>query len=115
MSAVSPLASIDWQVVAAAAATFVGTIFLTFKGIQKGREKVQEGAAPSGSITSIVGATIMENETIRQFTEQMRLNTQMLHDHCEQVRANTAAITRQTDLGLMQSRKLDYRDARDHD
>jgi len=94
MSAVSPLASVDWQVFAAAAATFVGSIYLTFKGIQKGKEKVQTGQS---SITSIVGATLMENATIQQFTEQMRLNTQMLHDHCEQIRANTAAITRQND------------------
>lgn len=111
MSAVSPLASVDWSVVAAAVATFIGTIYLSFKGIQRGKEKVAGG---NSSITSIVGATLIENETIRQFTEQLRLNTQMLHDHCEQIRANTAAITRQTDLDLMQSRKLDFRDDRDN-
>lgn len=112
MSDPSPLAAVDWPTVAAAAATFVGTIWLTIKGMQKGKAKVETGQS---SITSIVGASLIENETIRQFTEQMRHNNQCIHDLTEAMRQNTAAITRATDLDLIQSRKLDYRDKRDND
>ena len=110
MSDVSPLASVDWPVVGAAIGTLIGSVWLTIKGLQKGRDKVESGQS---SITSIVGASIMETETIRQFTEQLRHNSECLAHHTEELRRNTAAITRQTDLDLMQSRKLDYRDSRD--
>lgn len=111
MSDVSPLASVDWPVVAAAIGTLIGSIWLTIKGLEKGRDKVESGQS---SITSIVGASLIENETIRQFTEQLRHNNDLLVQHVEELRRNTAAITRQTDLDLMQSRKLDYRDERDN-
>lgn len=111
MSDPSPLANVDWATVAAAAATFIGTIWLTLKGMQKGKEKVEGG---NSSITSIVGASLIENSTIRDFTEQLRRNSECMHDHTEALRQNTAAITRQTDLDLIQNRKTDFRDHRDN-
>lgn len=111
MSTTSPLASVDWPVVAAAIATFITTIYLSLKGWQKGKLKVESGQS---SITSIVGASLIENETIRQFTEQMRLNNICLQTVAEELRRTTASITRQTDLDLMQSRKPDYHDERDN-
>lgn len=111
MSVVSPLANIDWPTVAAAVGTLIGTVWLSIKGLQKGKEKVESGQS---SITSIVGASIIENETIRQFTEQMRINNQFLHEQLEALRQNTAAMTRSTDIAMMQNRKLDYRDNRDN-
>lgn len=111
MSAASTLANIDWPVVGAAIGTFFGSIYLTIKGLQKGKEKVEKGES---SITSIVGASLIENSTIQMFTDQLRLNNELLRDHREILRQNTAALTRQTDLSLIQSRKLDYRDDRDN-
>jgi hypothetical protein len=101
MSDPSPLANVDWEIVAAGLATFIGSIYLTIVGARKGKKKVQEG---SSSSTSIVGASLIETETIRSFTEQMRINNQMMHDLTEEVRRNTAAVTRQTDLDLIRSK-----------
>lgn len=111
MSVVSPLANVDWPTVAAAIGTLIGSLWLTIKGLQRGRAKVESGQS---SITSIVGGTIMDNQSIRAFTDQMKHNNQCLHEMTEELRRNTAAITRQTDLDLVQHRKLDYRDDRDH-
>lgn len=111
MSDVSIPASVDWPVVGAAIGTLIGSIWLTVKGMQKGKEKVENGES---SITSIVGASIVENSTLKAFTEQLRLNNDLLRDHTEVMRQNTAALTRATDLSLIQSRKLDYRDDRDN-
>lgn len=111
MSDPSPLANVDWQIVAAGVATFFGTLWLTIKGMKSGKEKVEKGES---AVTSIVGASIIENESIRQLTDQLKMNNQCLHDMTDELRRNTAAIVRQIDLDLMQSRKLDYRDTRDN-
>lgn len=98
MSVASPLASVDWPTVAAAAGTFIAAIWLSIKGVQKGKSRVESGKS---ELTTIVGASIIENETLRQYTDQLRTNSQNVHELCEQIRNLTAAITRQTDLDLV--------------
>ena len=56
----------------------------------------------------------MDNETMRQMMDQLRQNSECLHENTEVLRHLVAATTRQTDLALMQSRKLDFRDHRDN-
>jgi hypothetical protein len=111
MSTTSLLTTVDWPTFGGATATFIGTLWLTVKGLQKGKAKVESGQS---TITSIIGGSLMDNETLRNFTDQLRKNVEHLQSLTEEVRRNTAAITRQTDLDLMQSRKLNYRDNRDN-
>lgn len=114
MSAVSTAAnaaSVDWSIAAAAVGTFIGTIWLTIKGLQKGKSNVESGES---SITSIVGASLVENSTIKMFTEQLKINNDLMQLQIEVLRQNTAALTRATDMSLIQNRKLDYRDDRDN-
>lgn len=114
MSAVSTAANaagVDWSIVAAAIGTFIGTIWLTIKGLQKGKSNVESGES---SITSIVGASLVENSTIKMFTEQLKINNDLMQLQIEVMRQNTAALTRATDMSLIQNRKLDYRDGRDN-
>ena len=98
MSIVSTAANIDWPVVGAAVGTFIGSVWLTVKGLQKGKANVEKGES---SITSIVGASLVENSTIKLFTEQLKLNNDLLQAQIEALRLNTAAMTRQTDLWLI--------------
>lgn len=103
MSIVSTAANIDWPVVGAAVGTFIGSVWLTVKGLQKGKANVEKGES---SITSIVGASLVENSTIKHFTDQLKMNNDLLQLHMEVMRQNTAALTRMTDLALMQGREL---------
>lgn len=91
MSNVSVLSHVDWQVFAAAIATFVGTLYLSLKGLQRGRHKVEGG---NSSITSIVGASIIENQTIKDHTRALEENTECLQ-------ALTRQLERHNDLVVM--------------
>lgn len=91
MSAVSPLANVDWPTVAAAIGTLIGSLWLTIKGLQKGRAKVESGQS---SITSIVGGTIMDNQTMRDLTSALQENS-------DELRANTAQLQRHNDFVLL--------------
>ena len=95
MSVVSPLASVDWPTVGAAVGTFVGAIYLTIKGIQKGRSKVESGKS---ELTPIVGASLIETTSIQMLSLQLQENTHA-------VRENTAELKRCNDIELMTRRK----------
>lgn len=102
MSAPSVLANVDWPTVAAAIGTFVGAIYLSLKGIQRGRDKVENGKS---EITSIVGASLIETSTIKTLSEQLSLNTAALREKAQALRENTVAIQRNTDITIMTHRQ----------
>ena len=94
-SAAVEVASVDWNIVAAAAATFIATGIATVWGLVKGKKKVQEGKS---EITSIVGASIVENVTMNKLSERLQENTNALRD-------NTAALNRNTDVLIMSGKR----------
>lgn len=104
MSVTSAAASVDWTVVGGAIATLIVAIGATIKGLKKGKEKVEAGEHVAATV---LGGAIMDNMSMRDLTEALRQNSECL-------RQNTAAITRATDLDLIQHLKLDHRDERDH-
>lgn len=102
MSVVSPLASVDWQTVAAAIATLAGTLYLTLKGAQKGKKKAEDGKP---DLTGVVGASLIEAACIQNLTHQLHENTQALNEKARALRENTAAIQRNTDITIMTHHK----------
>lgn len=95
MSTVSQVASVDWNIVAGAIATFLITAVITWQGLRKGRKNVEAGKS---DITPIVGATLMENTTIMMLSEALKECT-------EELRHNTAELRRSNDLTLMKGQK----------
>lgn len=102
MSTPSVLANVDWPTVAAAIGTFIGAIYLSLKGLQRGKDKVETGKS---EITSIVGASLIETSTIKMLSEQLRENTVALREKAQALRENTTALNRNTDIEIMTHRK----------
>jgi uncharacterized membrane protein len=76
MFAVLPaVANFDWNVAAAAAATFVVTGVATAFGFRKGYKKIEADRAPQA--VPIVGASLMDNMSILLLTEALRENTDL--------------------------------------
>lgn len=75
MFAVLAGASLDWNVAAAAAATFVVTGVATAFGFRKGYKKVEADRLPA--TVPIVGASLMDNLSIVMLTEALRDNTEL--------------------------------------
>ncbi len=101
MSIASQLASVDWQTVAAAIATLAGTLYLTLKGAQKGKQKADSG---ENELTSIVGASLIETFSVKMLSSQLRDNTEALQLKTTALRDNTAALQRNTDILIMTHR-----------
>lgn len=101
MSTVSPLVEIDWPTVAAAIATFVGTLYLSIKGLQKGKQKLEEGKS---ELTPIVGASLIETASIKMLSQQLYDNTLMMKELQAAVRENTAAVNRNSDIEILTHR-----------
>lgn len=101
MSAVSPLAEVDWPTVAAGIGIFIATIYTSLKGLQKGRAKVQSGESEQ---TAIVGASIIESSSIRTLSEQLRDNTVAVREQSMAIRENTSALNRNTDVEILTHR-----------
>jgi len=95
------LANVDWPTVAAAVGTLIATVWLSIKGIQKGKEKVESGGS---EITSIVGASLIESSSVKILSEQLRDNTAALQDKARALRENTAALQRNTDILILTHR-----------
>ncbi len=99
---VSQAASVDWNLVAAAAATFLGTLVVTMWGWFQGKKKLAarlESGHPIGSELQVTGAVLLDNQTIRESTlvsrevrDQLLLNSQALHAHCKSLDSNTHSI-----------------------
>ena len=95
-------AELDWGVVAGAVGTFIGAVFLTIKGWQKGKEEVK-----TESKAQIIGGTIQDNITMRDNTQAVHDLTHAVHEQTEVNRAVLAAITRHTDAVILIARKSD--------
>lgn len=99
------LQSVDWQVLAAAVATFIVTGYVTMKGWL---DKKKESQKP----VELAGGIIQDNMTMREntvATDELKeavceLKVEMSHKR-DDIKANTAALTRLTDLLLMQPRR----------
>ncbi len=98
MSAASTLAnaaSVDWNILAAAAATFVVTGILTWQGFKKGKRNVEAGKS---EITPIVGASMIESSSMVRLADALHENTICL-------RENTAELRRGHDIDILTARK----------
>lgn len=111
MSAASSAASVDWALVATGAGAFIAALYATLKGLQKGKERVETGQS---TITSVVGGTVMDNITMRELADALRHSAEETRENTMILRQVAAALTRQTDISLIQNRKLDFRDDRDN-
>jgi len=95
---VSHAATVDWNLVAAAAATFIGTLVVTvwgwFQGKKKLAARLQSGyPSPDGQIT---GAVLLDNQTIREATIVNRELRDRLIIHGETLSSNCKAIVDNT-------------------
>lgn len=78
MFAVLPaVANFDWNVAAAAAATFVVTGVATAFGFRKGYNKVEADRKAETQAVPIVGASLMDNMSIMMLQEALRENTDL--------------------------------------
>jgi hypothetical protein len=75
MFIISAVANLDWNVAAAAAATFIVTGAATAFGFRKGYKKVEADRLPA--TVPIVGASLMDNMSIVMLTEAIRENTEL--------------------------------------
>jgi hypothetical protein len=94
MSQASEVAStavqLDWKLIAAAAATFVATLIITILGWWNGRKKVAAKIEDSG--TTVTGAILLDNLTIREATAVNREVRDRLLIHCEALHSNTKTL-----------------------
>ena len=97
------LQNIDWQVLAAAVASFIVTGYVGMKGwVDKKKETLRP--------VELAGGVIQDNLTMRENTVEVaelkeavcELKMEIAHKR-DDVRANTAALTRLTDLLIMQA------------
>lgn len=89
------LSSVDWPVFAAAIATFIATLYITWKGWSDKKEEVRREPA------TLLGANLQDNYSLTQNSERVRELTEEMEKLRYDLRANTAALTRATDLFLM--------------
>lgn len=95
------LTNIDWPTVAAAGATFTATLLIAFKGWYDKKESL---ATTKSEPVQVLSATIQTGESMMQNTERLRMLTDELEGLRDDLRANTAALTRHADLLLMTGR-----------
>lgn len=67
-------ASVDWNVVAGAGATFVVTAIATAFGFRKGIRRVRDSKTEQ---VHLAGATIMDNMSMVMLTEALKENTEL--------------------------------------
>lgn len=82
--------TLDWKLIAAAAATFLATLVIAICGWIQGSKKVQkkleEGDLP------VTSAVLLDNQTIRESTTVSREVRDRLLVHCEALNANTKIL-----------------------
>lgn len=102
MSQVSTAAGLDWNIVAAAVATFVGTLIVTIFGWYKGRERIQRRLSTPeiGGNGMLAGAVLQDNQSLRDATvasrelrDQMLLTHEALDRHSECLRDNSRHVS----------------------
>jgi len=102
-AAVSHAASVDWNIVAAALATFSGTLCVTVWGFLTGKKKITErleGRDGNGGVNS---AAILDNTMIlqqvliqRETRDGLLLNSHALTALCSAIEDNTNAVEKLT-------------------
>lgn len=92
------IAEIDWQVVAGAIATFIATTFVTYKGWKDRKKEITQAPASS---SQIVGGMIQESVNMAQNTASMVDLREEVKDMAQEVRMNTAALNRLSDVLIM--------------
>lgn len=98
---VSHAATVDWNLVAAAAATFFGTLTVTIWGWFQGKKKLAqrlEGHQPGQDLT-VTGAVLLDNQTLREATmvnrelrDRLLVHSEALHSNCKATIDNTQAM-----------------------
>jgi hypothetical protein len=101
VSQVSTAAGLDWNVVAAAVAVFLGTLITTVFGWYKGRERIQRRLQPvdQGGTAMISGAVLQDNQSLRESTlvardlrDQLLLTQQSMDHHANCLQDNTRQL-----------------------
>lgn len=89
-------ASLDWNIVAAAAAIFLGTLVTTIAGWFKGKRNISTRERITDSF-EIGGVSLQDNQTLREATivnreirDQLLLNHNVLTKLCRAMDDNTA-------------------------
>lgn len=97
---VNQAASVDWNLVAAAAATFFGTLTVTIWGWFQGKKKLASRIESHiGDNAQVTGAVLLDNQTLRESTlvskevrDQLLLHSQALHASCKATADNTDSL-----------------------
>lgn len=98
---VSHAMSVDWNLVAAAAATFLGTLVVTVWGWFQGKKKLAaklEGHLPPNDM-QVTGAVLLDNQTLREATavsrelrDRLIIHGEAIHSHCKATVDNTNSL-----------------------
>ena len=88
---VKQAATLDWNLVAAAAATFIGTLIATIWGWVQGKKKLHQKLEGIGE-ASVTGVAVMDNQTLRELTLVNREVRDQLLLHCHALNANSKAM-----------------------
>ena len=88
--AVNAASNLDWKLIAAAAATFLATLYITIMGWMQGKKKLA-ARLESGDMT-VTSAVLLDNQTIREATTVNREVRDRLLVSCEAIHANTKAL-----------------------
>lgn len=97
-TAVSTASSLDWNVAAAAAAVFMGTLLTTVYGWFRGKKKldVRLGGDDAPAVTSVV---VQDNQTLREMTlvnrevrDQLLLTNHAISNLCKAIEGNSGAM-----------------------
>lgn len=94
----SHASSVDWNLVAAAGATFLGTLVVTVWGWFQGKKKLS-ARLESHVDGNVAGAVLLDNQTLREATlinrevrDQLLLHTQALNASCKATVDNTGCL-----------------------
>ncbi len=91
--------------IAGAVATFLVTAVITFFGLRKGRSDAQSPSSTGSTPQTLLGATLMENSSMRELTRALDDHTEELKDNTRALNAATAAYVRMTDLIMFMGKR----------
>ena len=100
LEVISQVATTDWNVVSAAVAVFVGTLATTIFGWFKGKAKIaKRGMTDDPTSYNISGATVQDNQSLRDSTiinrelrDQLMLHLHALQSNCRATEDNTRCL-----------------------
>lgn len=99
-AAVSQAASVDWNIVAGAIATFIVTAWVAWSGRQKAKKEEEKEQASTPQVPVITGATLQDNFTLLQQAEAARNHTEELRlsrHATEQLRDTIRDLTKEVE------------------